>query len=69
LVGTHELRDRDNLGREGPLQLHASAGREPEIPGHGVELEAVAVAPVPARRAWPAIAVRADLKHDRNAGL
>ena len=54
LVGTNELRNRKVLGCEGLLQLpHADAGREPELLGHGVEPEPVAVRAVPAGRAGP----------------
>ena len=61
-VGPDELRDRKDLAPEDPLQLpHARARRKPQVLAHGMEPEAVAVASVPARRAWPAIADRAEV--------
>src|SRR6266540_5277615 len=61
-VDPDELRDRKDLAPEDPLQLpHASARRKPQVLAHGMEPEAVAVASVPARRAWPAIADRAEV--------
>ena len=52
--GYQHVRNRQVLGREGLLQLlGAGAGREPELLGHGVELEAVAVTAVPAGWARP----------------
>jgi len=52
LVGPDEFRDREDLAPEAPLQLpHAGAGRKPKVLAHGMELEAVAVASVPAARA------------------
>ena len=61
LVGTNELRNRKHVAGERLLQLpHADAGREPELLGHGVEPEPVAVRAVPAGRAGAAVADRAE---------
>ena len=60
--GTDQLRNREEVGCDGPLQLlDAGAGCEPEVPGNGVELEAVAVRAVPAGWAWAAVADRAEV--------
>jgi hypothetical protein len=59
-VGGDELRNREEVARECPLQLaHSGAGREPELLAEGVEPEAVAV--TPAGRAWPPVADRAEV--------
>ena len=48
LVDPNELRNREEVAREGLLQHpHASAGREPELLAEAVELEAVAMGPCP----------------------
>ena len=62
LVGTNEFRNRKALGPKGLIQLpHAGAGREPDLLGHGVEPEAVAVRAMPAGWAWAAVADGAEI--------
>jgi len=61
-VGPDKFRDRKDRAPEDPLQLpHASARRKPKVLAHRMELEAVAVASVPTRRAWPPVADRAEV--------
>jgi hypothetical protein len=61
-VGGDELRHREEVGRERPLQLpYVSAGREPEFFAKGVEPEPVAVGTVPAGWAGAAVADRAEV--------
>jgi hypothetical protein len=45
----NQLCDRNDLAGEGALQLLGSgAGRKPQVATHGVQAEAVVVAPMPA---------------------
>jgi hypothetical protein len=62
LVGPDQFRDREDLALQRPLQVpHTSAMGKPEVLGHRVEPEPVAVTPVPAGRAGSAVADRAEV--------
>jgi hypothetical protein len=62
LVDANELRHREHLAFERLLQFgHADAGRQPDLLGHGVEPEPVAVGAVPAGWAGSAVADRAEV--------